>query len=210
MTEAYPLQWPDGWPRAKSRRGSSHFSVTPEKAMLSLLENLRRLRVTGIVISSNCKLRRDGVPYAEDLRDFQMRDPGVAVYFQYLGKAMVMAQDAYTAPYANARSLALAIEAMRSIERHGGGHMMQRSFDGFAQLPPPGGGTEFYKTPWRLVLELPVEPYGALPKDHQLLLAEGAYKTRARKAHPDSPGGDAAKMAELNVAIEDARQELQA
>lgn len=206
MAEAYPLQWPEGWPRAKSRRPSNQFSVTPEKALLSLVQNLRKIRATNVVISSNCKLRRDGVPYAEDLRDHLMRDPGVAVYFQYLGKSMVMAQDAFSTPYANARSLALAIDAMRAIERHGGGHMMQRSFDGFAQLPPPGGGGAYQKRPWRKVLK--AEGYLNLDRLDQLLLVEGRYKVMARELHPDVPGGDAEKMAELNVAIEDARQEL--
>jgi hypothetical protein len=57
------------------------------------------------------------------------------------------------------------------------------------------------------VLELPSSVYGALPKGNQLILAEAAYKERARKAHPDA-GGTAEAMAELNVAIGDAREEL--
>lgn len=108
MTEAYPLRWPEGWPRAKGRKGYGAFQVSPEKAMLSLFTNLKKLRVTGVVISSNCKLRNDGRPYAEDLKDVKMSDPGVAVYFTFNGRPMVMAQDAYNAPFANMRSLAFA------------------------------------------------------------------------------------------------------
>ena len=55
-------------------------------------------------------------------------------------------------PYANIRSLALAVKAMRAIERYGGGHMMERSFAGFAQLPPPEGESTIPRRPWREVL----------------------------------------------------------
>lgn len=206
MTEAYPLRWPEGWPRTKTRSFGG-FQVSPAKAMASLFENMRKLGVTHLVVSSNCKLRLDGQPYAEDLTA-QLPDPGVAVYFQYRARPMVMAQDAYIQPFANIRSLALAIEAMRSIKRHGGGHMMQRSFDGFAQLPPPDGGATYTKRPWREVLE--VGDIGALPAAAQIAIAEAFYKTRARSAHPDVAGGSAEKMAELNIAIEDARKELEA
>lgn len=174
--------------------------------MLSLFSNLRRIKATNVVISSNCRLRNDGRPYAEDLKDSSMADPGVAVYFQYTARPMVMAQDAYNAPFANMRSLALAVEGLRTIERHGGGHMMQRSFEGFAALPPPGGSGGFEKRPWRVVLDQ--ELFVTLPVDKQLILAEAEYKSLARVLHPDAPGGDAEKMAELNIAIEDARQEL--
>src|SRR5204862_2536341 len=105
------------------------------------------------------------------------------------------------------RSLGIAIEAMRAIERHGGGHMMQRSFDGFAQLPPPGGHG-YHKKPWRTVLEMPLSVYGALPTEAQTVIAEATYKKMARKAHPDQDGGSPEEMAELNLAIEDARAEL--
>lgn len=209
MTQAYPLRWPEGWPRAKARKNAySAFKVTPETAMRSLFDNLKMLRATGVVISSNCKQRADGFPYAEDLKYTGHKDPGVAAYFVFLGRPMVMAQDAYNAPYANMRSLALAIDAMRAIERHGGGHMMQRSFDGFAQLPPPKGHSAAAKKPWRLVLDMPIEAYGELPSDAQSAVAETRYRKLGKERHPDQAGGSADAMAELNLAIEDARAEL--
>lgn len=208
MTQAYPLKWPDGWPRSKGRKGCGAFQVTPETAMRSLWDNLRKLRATGIVVSSNCKLRADGLPYAEDLKFTGHKDPGVAAYFQFLGRPMVMAQDAYNAPFANMRSLALAIDATRAIERHGGGHMMQRSFDGFAALPPPEGHSSAAKKPWRDVLDMPAEAYGGLPADAQAAVAETRYKKLAKERRPDMAGGSAEAFAELNLAVEDARQEL--
>lgn len=172
--------------------------------MASLYEEMRRLGVTHLVVSSNCKRRLDGQPYAEDLTS-QLPDPGVAVYFQYRGKPMVMAQDAYVQPYANIRSLALAIEAMRAIERHGGGHMMQRSFDGFAQLPPPEGSTSQPQRPWRAVLGV----VGIdLAPEFMRPIVEDRYRKLAKERHPDMQGGSHEAFAELNVAVEKAREEL--
>lgn len=209
MTEAYPLRWPEGWPRRNGAKGGGPFRTSPETAIQSLYANFRQLRATGLVLSSNCKIRQDGTPYREDLST-RLKDPGVAVYFTYSGKPMVMAQDAYNVPFANIRSLALAIEAMRQIERHGGGYMMQRSFEGFAALPPPGGSAGYVKPPWRGVLDMPKEHFTEIDDDSQLMLAEAKYRKLAKTLHADAGGEDAQRMAELNVAIEDARTELKA
>ena len=57
-----------------------------------------------------------------------------------------MARDAYKTVAGNMRSLTLAIEAMRQLERHGGSTMMERAFQGFAAIAPPD-----WKKPWREV-----------------------------------------------------------
>lgn len=205
MTEAYPLKWPDGWPRARGREwGRFARNLDTDRTLDQLMDELRRLGATNIVISTNLKPRNVSARPDADPR----ADPGVAIYFTYNAKSMSMAQDRFDNVGKNARSLTLAIDAMRAIERHGGGYMMQRSFDGFAALPPPSDGKGYEKRPWRSVLELSETVYGALPKANQLILAEAAYRQTSRAAHPDVPGGSAERMAELNVAIEDARTEL--
>lgn len=205
--DAFPLKWPDGWPRTPpgSRGGPYRFNgLTPSRGISTLIEELNRLGATNVVISSNAPTRASGVIDTEKLSR-RLDDPGVAVYFTYSGKQMVMAQDAYNAPYVNCRSLALAINAMRAIERHGGGYMMQRSFDGFAALPPPEGSHTAKLRPWREVLEM-----GDASGPNTIILAgaEAQYRSMARTAHPDQAGGSAERMAELNAAIEQARKEL--
>ena len=205
MADAYPLSWPDGWPRAKYRKSAYHFrNLTSDRAFRGLEDELQRLGARDVVISTNLRPRLHSGGALGDPRG----DPGVAIYFTLGGRQMTMAQDAYDSTYANARSLTLAIDAMRAIERHGGGTMMQRAFSGFAQLPPPGGHTEYQKPPWRKVFSMDGTVFGPLPKPHQLAIAEAEYKRRARELHPDQKGGDAQAMAELNVAIDDARKEL--
>jgi len=205
--DAFPLKWPEGWPRTppSKRAGPYRFqNLTPLRGYNTLVEELTRLGATNLVVSSNAPVRATGSVDVDRLSR-RLDDPGVAVYFTYNGRQMVMAQDAYAAPYVNCRSLALAIDAMRAIERHGGGHMMQRSFDGFAALPPPDGSSAAQLRPWREVLEM-----GDATGPNAIILAgaEAMYRSLARDAHPDKPGGGAEAMAELNAAIDQARREL--
>lgn len=142
MTTAYPLAWPFGWARtpvAHRSRGKQFYTrgqpVTFERARRLLVEELERMRAEDVILSTNIPLRADGMPRS-DAHRYTTVDPGVAIYFKVRGRSMVMAQDAFDNPAANCRSLGLAVEAMRALERHGGGAMMDRAFTGFLALPP--------------------------------------------------------------------------
>jgi hypothetical protein len=89
-----------------------------------------------VVVSSWLPLRNDGLPRADAAR-MRITDPGVAVYFVWKKRSMVIARDCYTSVHDNLRSIGLAIAHLRGLERHGGGHMMERAFAGFAALPAP-------------------------------------------------------------------------
>lgn len=223
MTQAYPLAWPQGWPRTPDhqRDTGSRFGkmqhrttehgvwrskgrLTPDAARRSLQSELERLKAKATVLSSNIPLRLDGEMRA-DAADRRVDDPGVAIYFTLKGKQMVMAQDAFQTVAANMRSLALAIDALRALERHGGGKMMERAFAGFSALPPPAGHTP--KRPWWEVLG-----YSANPEDRALLSVDevkARFHTLAKRRHPDAGGSDA-EMAELNAARDEAIAEIEA
>lgn len=195
--EAYPLQWPEGWPRTPSwkRESDKKFSgsvygLAMGRVRDKLLHELRLLGARDVVVSSNVALRRDGLPYAEQRR---LDDPGVAVYFTFKKRPMVMARDAYVSVAGNLRSLGLAIEAMRQLERHGGSTMMEKAFTGFAAIAPPS-----WKKPWR-------EVFGVQPDWRGDIAA--LYREKAKGRHPDMGGSDTL-MAELNVAYEEARREF--
>lgn len=138
MSEAYPLQWPLGWPRHKGQQDSDTRFKGPtfqwDRVYRGLHEELRRIGATNIVVSTNQPIRNDGYPYAQQRN---ISDVGVAVYFMRNGKALVMAQDRFWSIIGNMRSLTMAIEGLRQMERHGGATMLERAFDGFAALPPP-------------------------------------------------------------------------
>jgi hypothetical protein len=197
MTEAYPLAWPQGWPRTKpyNRQSDSRFGghgkrVTMGRAIVQLMDELRRLGATKIVVSSNIPTKSDGLPYAENKL---IDDPGIAVYFDFKGKSFVMARDGFISPAGNARSLTLAIEGLRQLERHGGSVMLERAFDGFLAITGPD-----WKKPWREVFGVKSDWQGDIA---------GLYREKARNRHPDAGGSDTL-MAELNVAYAEARQEL--
>jgi hypothetical protein len=138
VTEAYPLAWPPGWPRHNGTQDSDTRFKGPtfqwNRVYRGLKEELRRIGATDIIVSTNQPLRGDGEPYAQQRN---ISDVGVAVYFMRNGKALVMAQDRFWSVIGNMRSLTMAIEGLRQMERHGGATMMERAFDGFAALPPP-------------------------------------------------------------------------
>lgn len=195
MTEAYPLQWPEGWPKTapEARTGDSRFEgrgFTMGRVRDQLLNELRLLGADDIVVSSNVRLRSDGLPYADDRRQ---PDPGVAVYFKYNKKSVVMARDNFISVIGNLRSLTLAIEAMRQLKRHGGDLMMDRAFTGFIAIAPPD-----WKKPWRQVFGIKPDWTGDIT---------ALYREKARNRHPDA-GGSNTLMAELNLAFEEARREL--
>jgi hypothetical protein len=194
MTEAYPLQWPAGWPRTSdgAKKVSSPFRTTFDKARRELLAELARLGARDIVISSWLPLRNDGFPRA-DAAKRAIADPGVAVYFTLRKRQMVMARDAYWSVHDNLRSIGLAIEHLRGLERHGGAAMMERAFDGFAQIEAPGAKH------WSLVLNV--------ARDAGAAQINEAFRRLARERHPDQ-GGSEAMMAELNVARDRALKEI--
>jgi DnaJ-like protein len=186
MTTAYPLQWPQGWPRTPEhkRKNRGPFMVSADKARRDLRSELRLLDAKDVVVSTNMAVRRDGQPYAARRI---IRDPGVAVYFTLNGRQLVMARDLYWDMDHNLRSITLAIAGIRAIERHGGQHMMEQAFAGFEALPAP-------KSCWD-VLGL----YAGASEE----AIKQAYRDLAKAAHPDA-GGSSAAMAELTRARDEA------
>ncbi len=179
-TEAYPLQWPVTRPRTKWPE-RSNFDVTLGKAIKDVQEEVRRLGGTGLVISSNLPLRRDGIPYANAS---QPADRGVAVYFRYKQRPMCFACDRWNCVEDNLRAISKTIDALRGIERWGTGQMVEQAFTGFVALPAP-------EQPWQtLGLET------SNPTREQI---EDAYRRLAMQHHPDR-GGDPQAMARINAA----------
>lgn len=209
----YPLQWPIGWKRTpdgareygrfakrvSSTNGNSWRplqDVSMAEACQRLLAELERMAVRegDVVISTNVRVRLDGLPYSGERAP---ADPGVAVYWRdpFNGKERCMAIDRYTKVEQNVAALAATVEAMRAIERHGGAAILDRAFTGFTALPAPiSAGMH---RPWREVMEFPP---GAMPDRDQI---RRRFQELASKRHPDS-GGTNAAMAELNAAREEA------
>lgn len=193
MTEAYPLQWPAGWPRTPAhKRQRSRFQPNglADEAM-SIRWELERLGARYPVVSTNIALRRDGLPYSNQKRP---DDPGVAVYFELEGRAQCIPCDRWKTVEENARAIWKSIEALRGLERWGAKSFVDAAFRGFEALPAPGSAN----TPhWTAVL--------GVSRNASRSDIEAAYRRKAREVHPDA-GGSTEAMAALNAARTEALQ----
>lgn len=79
MKEAYPLHWPDGWPRTRPehRRGNNTWKKTFGVYRDDLISEVERLKAVTLIISTNVPLTLKGIPR----EGYNPPDPGVAVYF---------------------------------------------------------------------------------------------------------------------------------
>jgi hypothetical protein len=182
MTQAYPLHWPENWPRTQ-RPGKSQFKTTLPGAIKNVQNSLQLFakdsekRVEGLMVSCNVSLM-----------DSNPKDAGVAVYFTWDGISTCIAVDRYQRIEENLQAIHHVIEAERTKLRHGGLNLVRAAFRGYAALPPPRSAS---KRPAHEVLG--VRP-GATPEE-----IDAAYRQKAKAAHPDN-GGSAAAMQELNDA----------
>jgi len=178
MTQAYPLAWPQGWPRTGSleigRFKSGAQPISVYYACGRVIRELEHMGVAAgdIVISTNIPLRRDGTPRSDQA---QPADRGAAVYWNVRGKApKVMAIDLYSKVEQNIAALAATLEAMRAIERHGGAQILERAFTGFTALAAP----EAFD-PWAVLGLKPGADRGEI---------ERKFRELAMRHHPDRGG----------------------
>ena len=177
--DAFPLQWPPGKPRTKNPQ-RSRFDVSFSYARDHLMKEIGLLGGRLPVLSSNIPLKRDGLPYAGQK---EPEDRGIAVYFTLRGEQFCFPCDRWDKTADNIQAIRHTIAALRGIERWGTGGMVQQAFTGFIALPAP---------------EQPHQILGVRP-DATWQEIEAAYREKAKSAHPDRGGTDAA-MARLNYA----------
>lgn len=188
--ESYPLTWPQGQPRTKLRMFSQFKARGFGLIRDEMLDELRRLGGSSVVVSSNLRTRLDGLPYADQR---EPDDPGIAVYFLRKKKPYVIACDTFNRAWKNLRAIAGTIEALRAIERYGASSMLEQAFTGFAALPAHAAEPSWWDV-------LGVGP------DAPLVAIEAAWERLAKQHHPDI-GGSHDEMARINRARDIAREE---
>jgi hypothetical protein len=209
--ERYPLSWPVGWKRTPySQRRNAAFhstrtyrredgqhwkakeSLTLGDAIERLTGELRRLGARNVVISSNLRVRQDGLPYSQQAK--QLDDPGVAVYFRLSNAPRVLACDKWRSAAENIAAITGHIDAIRKQDRYGVG-TLEQAFAGYAAIPAKTGGED-----WRAEM-------GFKPDEHpDAESIEARFRALARERHPDA-GGSHEAMARLNQARASAMQE---
>jgi hypothetical protein len=180
----YPLKWPEGWDRTPGiGRRSSPYRCTLDRAVKDLLEDLRRWKARDITISSNIRTGL-GVSMTEGM----VKDPGVAVYWTHRdGAPRVMACDCWHRLRDNVRSIGLAVEYLRGLERCGASAILDRALKGFAALPEA-------PSCWKLL---------GVPQGSPRALISERFRELAATAHPDH-GGDSTAFGQLTQAYHEA------
>jgi hypothetical protein len=188
--KSFPLSWPEGWRRTKTRvraafgktqRDANNFRelkrLSVADSVQRVIAELGRMGVPdwNVILSTNVQLRLDGLPRS----DREPSDPGVAVYWKPKENApsmKVIAIDRYDRVADNLAAIAATLEAMRTVERHGGAEVMERQFLGFAALP------EKAAQPWREVLGIAPEQVPTAD------LVQSRFRALVKLHHPDTGG----------------------
>lgn len=198
LAEKFPLQWPLGFPRLNCKKTSRFGNVPFGKARDAIFHELNLMisnweERRSIILSTNVPLNRLDLPYAN--YKLKQEDRGVAVYFKYKKKEVVICCDQWNSVEHNLWAVAKTIEAMRGIERWGVSDFLEHSFQGFTALPP--------KKEWWIVFR-----YAECPGKASWDWAgvEAQYKSLAKLYHPDMRTGSTQLFQELQSAYDQAKK----
>lgn len=180
--------------RIPARRFSAAWSDT-----LDLLDReTRRLGAKIVVLQVDVTagdIRLDGMLYARARVDF----PGVRVSFDSRFGPLTYATDTYTHWQANVRAVALALEALRAVDRYGVSKTGEQ-YRGWSAIEGAAPSVVMSLDEATTLLSVATEgrfSAQAILTDPEVL--GRAYKAAARDAHPDR-GGDRALFERLTAA----------
>jgi hypothetical protein len=81
-TRAYPLYWPEGWPRAKHFKVAKFGDHSVYAGRMEVARQVNLFDGRNLIISSNLQLNQDGNPRSKQR---QPDDRGVAIFFKRAG-----------------------------------------------------------------------------------------------------------------------------
>lgn len=179
-------RWP-GVPTADRKR--SQFKSTYDQTLRLLEYEIDMLEGSHVVIQLDCddrQIRRDGSPKA----DARTRGPGVVLAFESKNGPVSFPCDQFTTWQDNLRGIALALEALRAIDRYGVTRQAEQ-YRGWLALPAPNQTRD---EAMAKVYEL-----AAVPRSFTI---ETARRNALKRCHPDQNGGDQKLWNELHAALE--------
>lgn len=205
QAERFPLEWPTGWPRtaaANRQRAAFGYRDGGDKKPLTITVALKRLelqldllRATDVVMSTNVRLRVTGMVHGDGKPE--NGDPGVAVYFRYQKRPLVLACDRWSTVADNINAISGHVDAIRRMDRYGVGRLEQ-ALAGYNRMLPG-------RRAWFDVLGLRTLP---MMNDDGWQVVEERYRLLATTLHPDKSTGSHEKFTELSEAYQIAKQEF--
>lgn len=180
------------WPREMTKyRKRSPFKADYTSTMKLLERELRIIRVSDVIVQLALmpnQFRLDGMPYANTTPSH----PGVIVSFTKGKEPLAFPCDAFLTWVENTRAVALALEALRKVDRYGVTKHAEQ-YRGWSALPPAivtPGVTMTLEDAARLV----TRESGIAAGDLEPLKDSGVFKDRyrvaARRLHADANGGE--------------------
>lgn len=162
-----------------------------DKVVTELYHQVRLMsRISQPILTANGKLLKTDNWFMSG--QLQPGDRGAALYFRVGKSDRVLACDRWNRLEDNIWAIARHIDVLRAQERYHVGNIEQ-AFAGYTALPAPG---QSEANAWWRVL--------GVAHDAPFEVAREVYVSKAKLHHPDV-GGDAAAMAALNAAWDQAR-----
>ncbi len=173
--------WPHDSTPPDRRRSRWTFKAGWDATLSDLSHELYKLGATNVVVGCGLReqdIRQDGWPRSNAR---EPAHPGVEVSFDTPDGRPVFATDVCVRWEHNVRAIALGLEALRAVDRHGITRRGEQ-YAGFKALPAPAGPS--------------------VERGRQIIREHGGSIPRALKAtHPDR-GGDPAAFADVQAARE--------
>jgi hypothetical protein len=139
---------------------------------------------------TDAEIRRDGMVRA----NAKIKQPGVVISFDSTHGPLRYATDTYDSWQANVRAVALALQALRAVDRYGVTSRGEQ-YVGWKALAPPitGFATAEDAVRWMAIQAVPhmEDAWGRSPRE--------LYRFLAKRFHPDA-GGDPADWDRLDAA----------
>jgi hypothetical protein len=178
-------QWP-GKLRHWTERERSRFRAPWSKTLTLLRRELEHLDARTIVLQVAMRegdIRQDGYPRA----NAKAEHPGVILAFESRHGPLSYAVDTYDDWQDNIRAIALALEALRAVDRYGVTRRGEQ-YRGWQAIEAPANGKMTAEQAARFIAEQSgIRLDASEVRQHGGMRAD-AYRAAARRLHPDAGG----------------------
>ncbi len=183
------------WPgRRTAERKPSQFRSTMAATYRLLESELLHLGCQRLVIQADCEprmIRRDGLLRS----DAKLNGPGIILSFNSKYGPLSYPCDTYANWDCNLRAIALALQALRAVDRYGVTRRAEQ-YRGWQQLPSPGGDHWTLDEAWEFIRRVTQWP-GGKPRDSSGM--QSVLRRAEVLTHPDR-GGDASQFNKVQQA----------
>lgn len=190
----------DSWPGPRTRNpGRSPFGANWGGTLALLEREIRHLGGRQVVMAVETEprwIRNDGGLRA----DARLKDPGVIIEFKVGPDLLAFPCDRFNYWQDNVRAIALALEALRKVDRYG--VRQGKQYEGFKALPGAGGAsvTMDAAAAARLVAELSGGWHTAPAILSDAGIAQVALRSAAGRTHPDRLSGSVEQFQQVQAA----------